>query len=158
MGKRGERFRRARERAGLTQGQVATYAETMQGYLSQIERDQRWPTTWHLIERLATLYQVSIDYLFGLVDDPIALYRPMPRVDVSVMKDPGIDYRTVPVEPRVLLLLREMSVNEQLDLLESLELYRRMNSDQRAAVDHIMRQFVDLNTPRIIGGLPDPDE
>ena len=66
----GERFREARERAHLSQGQVAEYAETGQGYLSDIELNKRWPSTWGLIGRLAKLYGTSTDYLLGLTDDP----------------------------------------------------------------------------------------
>ncbi len=68
--KLGERFRRAREEAGLSQGQVAEYVETGQGYISDIELDKRWPSTWTLVTKLALRYRVSLDWLFGLTDDP----------------------------------------------------------------------------------------
>lgn len=66
----GERFRRARELVELSQGQVATYADTGQGYLSDIELGKRWPSTWTLLQKLAAQYKVSADYLLGLTDDP----------------------------------------------------------------------------------------
>lgn len=66
----GERFRKAREKVDLSQGQVAVYAETGQSYLSNIELGKRWPSTWTLLSKLANRYQVSTDYLLGLSDDP----------------------------------------------------------------------------------------
>ena len=66
----GDRFRAARERAGLSQGQVAAYAQTGQGYISDIEHDKRWPSTWTLLIKLADKYGVSVDYLVGNTDDP----------------------------------------------------------------------------------------
>ncbi len=66
----GDRFKKARDRVGLSQGQVAEYAETGQGYLSNIELNKRWPSTWELLEKLARQYKTSTDYLLGLTDDP----------------------------------------------------------------------------------------
>ncbi len=62
----GDKFRMARERAGLSQGQVAKYAETAQGYISGIENNNRWPSTWELLKKLALRYRVSADYLLDL--------------------------------------------------------------------------------------------
>lgn len=61
----GDNFRIARERANLSQGQVAEYAETAQGYISGIENNKRWPSTWDLLKRLAERYGVSTDWLLG---------------------------------------------------------------------------------------------
>lgn len=66
----GDRFKKARDRAGLSQGQVAEYAETAQGYISDIEHDKRSPGGWSLLAQLATKYKTSTDYLLGLTDDP----------------------------------------------------------------------------------------
>lgn len=62
----GDKFRMARERAGLSQGQVAKYAETAQGYISGIENNNRWPSTWELLKKLALRYRVSADYLLDI--------------------------------------------------------------------------------------------
>lgn len=64
--KAGDKFRIARERAGLSQGQVAQYAETGQGYISDIELNKRWPSTWDLLRKLALRYRVSADYLLDI--------------------------------------------------------------------------------------------
>jgi transcriptional regulator with XRE-family HTH domain len=68
----GDRFKKARDRAGLSQGQVAEYAQTAQGYISDIEHDKRSPGGWNLLVQLATQYKTSTDYLLGLTDDPRA--------------------------------------------------------------------------------------
>ena len=71
----GESFKIAREQAGLSQGQAAEYGGTSQGYLSNVERGTRWPSTWKLIGQLAKLYKVSTDYLLGLTHDPTPAER-----------------------------------------------------------------------------------
>lgn len=68
---RGERFREARERVGLSQGQVAEYVDTGQGYISDIENGKRWPSTWALLDKLAQKYRVSVDWLFGIAADEL---------------------------------------------------------------------------------------
>lgn len=84
---RGERFKLARERAGLSQGQVAEYAETSQSYLSDIELNKRWPSTWSLLQRLAELCRVPTDYLLGLTDDPSPRRdEPLPEVVRDVIE------------------------------------------------------------------------
>lgn len=84
---RGERFKLARERAELSQGQVAEYAETSQSYLSDIELNKRWPSTWSLLQRLAELCRVPTDYLLGLTDDPSPRRdAPLPEVVRDVIE------------------------------------------------------------------------
>ena len=75
----GDRFRWARERKRLSQGQAAAYAETGQGYISDIEHDKRWPSTWTLLISLAKKYEVSADYLLGLTQD----HRPASKQALS---------------------------------------------------------------------------
>lgn len=83
----GERFRKARENADLSQGQVALYAETGQGYLSDLESGKRWPSTWTLLTRLSEQYQVSTDYLLGLTDNPLPRTdTPIPDAVLAVME------------------------------------------------------------------------
>jgi transcriptional regulator with XRE-family HTH domain len=65
----GERFRQAREGAGLSQGQVAEYVGTGQGYISDIELGKRWPSTWTLLEKLARHYRVDPAWLLGMGDE-----------------------------------------------------------------------------------------
>lgn len=65
----GARLRERRERAGLTQGQVAAYEDCSVSYLSQLERGENRPNVWPMLARLAARYHTSADYLLGLTDD-----------------------------------------------------------------------------------------
>lgn len=68
----GERLRKARDRAGLSLGQVHQYEGIQKGHLSEMERGLKSPTAETLI-RLAQRYHTSADYLLGLEggeDDP----------------------------------------------------------------------------------------
>jgi ribosome-binding protein aMBF1 (putative translation factor) len=60
----GERIRAAREARGYTQVNLAAAAGISQGYLSQIERDEREPTL-SIAARLAGALGVSLDELAG---------------------------------------------------------------------------------------------
>lgn len=66
----GERLRLSRERAKLSQGQVAHYEGKSKGYISDLERGRNDPNAWDLIARLARRYHTTTDYLLGLTDDP----------------------------------------------------------------------------------------
>lgn len=63
------RLRKARERAGLTQGQVAEYTGIGKQYISKLERGANEPPTWELLAKLARQYRTSTDYLLGMIDD-----------------------------------------------------------------------------------------
>ncbi len=65
----GNRLRLARERIGLTIGQVVEYEGVRKGHLSEMERGIKHPTG-AMIARLARRYKTSADYLLGLVDNP----------------------------------------------------------------------------------------
>lgn len=69
MGIVGERLRLARERAGLSLGQVREYEGIQKGHLSEMEQGAKNPTG-QTITRLAVRYHTSADYLLGLTDDP----------------------------------------------------------------------------------------
>lgn len=61
----GERIRTLRERNGLTQGQLADKVEIItQKSISMYETGSRMPTS-EVLERLASVFGVSIDYLLG---------------------------------------------------------------------------------------------
>lgn len=139
----GQRLREQRKRAKLSLGQVAEYEGIGLQYLSKLERGVNSPPAWVLLAKLAIRYGTTTDYLLGLTESPLPPLTVKQGAPAYVVHEGGIEYRSAPVDRQ---------------FVESLELYRRMSPDQRAAVDRIMRQFVDLNTPRIIGGLPDPDE
>jgi DNA-binding XRE family transcriptional regulator len=58
----GQRIRAAREARGLSQATVATSAHISQGYLSQLEQDQREPTL-SIAARVANALELSLDEL-----------------------------------------------------------------------------------------------
>lgn len=69
MPKLGLRLRKAREMAGLSQLEAAKKLGISNGTLSGYERDYRDPDT-RTLEKIANLYEVSVDWLLGLSDDP----------------------------------------------------------------------------------------
>lgn len=69
MGIVGERLRLARERSGLSLGQVREYEGIQKGHLSEMEQGTKNPTG-QTVARLAVRYRTSADYLLCLTDDP----------------------------------------------------------------------------------------
>lgn len=69
-----KRLRKCREKAGLTQIKVAIYCDITEKAYQNYELGVREPKL-SIITRIAQFYQVSIDYLVGLTDDP----TPYPR-------------------------------------------------------------------------------
>jgi len=65
----GKRLKQARKNKGLTQDYVAKILGTTYQTISNYERGIRDPDTDSLT-RLANLYEISIDWLLGLTDDP----------------------------------------------------------------------------------------
>ena len=62
----GQRLRSAREARGLSQTSLATAAKISQGYLSQLEQDEREPTL-SIASRLAHALDLSLDQLVANV-------------------------------------------------------------------------------------------
>lgn len=139
----GQRLREQRKRAKLSLGQVAEYEGIGLQYLSKLERGVNSPPAWVLLARLAVRYGTTTDYLLGLAESSLPPFTAKQTSPAYVVREGAIEYGSAPVDRQS---------------VEALELYRRMSAEQRSAVDRIMRQFVELNTPRIVGGLPDPDE
>ncbi len=69
-----KRLRKCREEAGLTQIKVAIYCDITVNTYQNYELDVHEPKV-SILMRIARLYNVSIDYLVGLTDDP----TPYPR-------------------------------------------------------------------------------
>ena len=67
---KGLTVRNARRRLGLTQGQLATYADVDRSYVSQIENGHVENIGCSVLVRLAKQLEVSTDYLLGLTTDP----------------------------------------------------------------------------------------
>ncbi len=66
----GDRLRKQRERARLSQGQVGQYEGVSPQYISDLERGRNDPPAWGLLARLAARYGCTTDYLLGLVEHP----------------------------------------------------------------------------------------
>ncbi len=64
-----KRLRQCRKERGLTQNQAAIYCDITEKADQSYELGTREPKVTILI-RIAQLYQVSLDYLVGLTDDP----------------------------------------------------------------------------------------
>lgn len=64
----GERIRRTRRRKGWTQAQLAEALGIRAGTLSGYEREYRRPDV-EMLDRIASVLGVSVDYLLGRVDD-----------------------------------------------------------------------------------------
>lgn len=69
-----KRLRECRKKSGLTQIKVAIYCDITEHAYQNYELGVREPKL-SIITRIAQFYQVSIDYLVGLTDDP----TPYPR-------------------------------------------------------------------------------
>lgn len=65
----GERLRKARDKSGLSLGQVHQYEGIQKGHLSEMERGLKAPTA-ETIARLAQRYHTTADYLLGLGPAP----------------------------------------------------------------------------------------
>lgn len=69
-----KRLRKCRDEAGLTQIKVAIYCDITEKAYQNYELGVHEPKV-SILARIARLYQVSMDYLVGLTDDP----APYPR-------------------------------------------------------------------------------
>ena len=69
------RLRKCREDAGLTQIKVAIYCDITEKAYQNYELATHEPKVSILL-RIAQFYEVSIDYLVGLTDDPTPYPRP----------------------------------------------------------------------------------
>jgi transcriptional regulator with XRE-family HTH domain len=129
----GERFKTAREDiSGKTQGEAALYAKVGQGYLSDIENNKRWPSAWKPLERLARYYGVSIDYLFGISDNPRpAKQKPLP-----------------PGGSEMLETLEELSDRGRAELLSIAKVIREADSSWREyqGVREVIESVLDNTT------------
>lgn len=93
-----ERLRVARERAGLSQGQVASLLGMHRPTISQIEGGNRHVLAQEL-PRFADLYDVSVDWLLGRVDEDDVVIRLAAR---------GLDKLKVDDRKKLLALLASL--------------------------------------------------
>lgn len=82
----GQRLKEAREITRLTQQQVADKLGISNGTLSGYERNYRDPDT-DTLNRLAALYEVSVDYLLGRTADPTRINDPEKKDSIPVITE-----------------------------------------------------------------------
>ena len=70
-----ERLKQCRKKTGLPQIKVAIYCDITERAYQNYELGNREPKLG-IIMRIAQFYEVSIDYLVGLTDDPTPYPRP----------------------------------------------------------------------------------
>ena len=71
----GERLKFLRSKLGFTQIKVQMLTGIDQSDYSRLETDSRYPTVGQAIS-LAFIFDTSLDYIYGLTDDP----APYPRL------------------------------------------------------------------------------
>ena len=69
-----QRLRNIRQDKDINQEEIAKVLKTSQSYYAQYENGKREIPFYRAIE-LAKFYGVSLDYLAGLIDEPLPLYR-----------------------------------------------------------------------------------
>ena len=100
----GDRLRRLREQAAMTQTRLGALIGQDQQYVSKLERGTLRGMTVETLERLCRALQVSTDYLLDFsysTAAPSTDMRPMPRRRHSqaVPRPPGRDTNGVPEQP-----------------------------------------------------------
>ncbi|MGI6078802.1 MAG: helix-turn-helix domain-containing protein [Fastidiosipilaceae bacterium] len=80
----GSRLRKARDKAGLKQNEVAKELDVTRSVIARYESETNDPPTENVI-KMAEMYGVSADYLLCLTDDP----RPVD--DIKKDKTPDLD-------------------------------------------------------------------
>ncbi len=82
----GERIKYLREKNGLTQKDVAIKLRVEPAAISKYELDMREPNI-EAIKKLATIFNVSIDYLLGRTPDIFVDETDREALDISAIKD-----------------------------------------------------------------------
>lgn len=82
----GERIKYLREKNGLTQKDVAVKLGVEPAAISKYELNMREPNI-EAIKKLATIFNVSIDYLLGRIPDVFVDETDRDTLDISAIKD-----------------------------------------------------------------------
>ena len=82
----GERIKYLREKNGFTQKDIATKLGVEPAAISKYELDMREPNI-EAIKKLATIFNVSIDYLLGRTPDVFVDETDRDTLDISAIKD-----------------------------------------------------------------------
>lgn len=82
----GERLKYLREKNGLTQKDIATRLGVESAAISKYELDMREPNI-EALKKLATIFNVSIDYLLGRTPDVFIDEHDKNIMDISIIKE-----------------------------------------------------------------------
>lgn len=117
MGVLGSRVVERRGERDLSQGQLATYAEMEQSYLSMIEAGKRTNVGADILERMTLVLETTVEYLIGLTDDP----SPIPEVLADVQPDVAWVARQLNQLPAALRDRYVRAINAMLAIAETEE-------------------------------------
>lgn len=127
----GDRISYLREKANLTQDQLAKKIGITRAALSHYEKNRREPD-FETIEKIARFFDVSLDYLLGRTDDPT------PKV--SNLDEPGLKS----LEMELLQMIREKNLTtEQLEELQKLATHL-LHMDPTTEQLKEMQKFADF--------------
>ena len=82
----GERLKYLREKNGLTQKDIATRLGVESAAISKYELDMREPNI-EALKKLATIFNVSIDYLLGRTPDVFVYESDRNTLDISIIQE-----------------------------------------------------------------------
>lgn len=107
----GERLRLSRENKGLKQKDVCNYINLSNKSLSRYETDKSSPDP-EMILKLAKLYNVSLDFLFG-VSDELNTSKEQQKAAFSIDEQNLVrDYRELSTEQKKMISVQIHSVAE----------------------------------------------
>ncbi len=128
------RLKEQRKRRNLTAGQVAIALGTSDVFIYQMESGVKNPSL-EMLSKLAKQYGCSVDYLLGMVDTP--------QGRVVGVEGEGTE--------RLLALWEATPAKSQEELLDVVLAYGSLTPEQQLLVDRLLKELVQLNTPKIIG-------
>ena len=115
----GQRVREARERAGLSQGQLATYADVSRSYITRLEHGEYDDPSYFKLERLAKALDSSVDALVSVPEDGDLEQIAVPREKASaVRRFINMDFGPQPLWDVVEGLVRMFSVDSHKHTLQ----------------------------------------
>ncbi len=138
----GDRLKEMRVEKGLSQGQVASYANVSQSTLSDLERGEIAPKTIDAVVSLAAYFDVSTDYLLGLTEDRRQHQgAPLPTYTSEI-----VDIALVMSDERRLELLGHAQVilDAQQRAENAAQLSRMLDQVQAIGGDEAMSALLDI--------------
>ena len=120
----GQRLRQQRERANLTQGQVAAFEKCDVNYISKLERGVNKPNVWPMLARLARRYRTTTDYLLGNTEDPNPPEAQLSEEEAALLAL----WRGLPDEQRVVLRQLLADGTALADIIRVGQVFARFNT------------------------------